>query len=124
MQLSRLPSVVVVTLAILSLDSAGAFIGPAAVVTQHNPHRIKALTFVSATSSDSDGDTSETVARRIIVKGSVQGGYYRACVLNEVHTLHIVSACLALHSGIVYECSADVIGRVLIFTDISSISYD
>jgi hypothetical protein len=24
------------------------------------------------------------IARRIIVKGDVQGGYYRACVLNEV----------------------------------------
>ena len=29
-------------------------------------------------------DPSETVARRIIVKGAVQGGYYRSCVLNEV----------------------------------------
>jgi acylphosphatase len=30
-----------------------------------------------------DGDDDEIVARRIIVKGDVQGGYYRACVLNE-----------------------------------------
>ena len=30
------------------------------------------------------GDPDEIVARRIIVKGDVQGGYYRSCVLNEV----------------------------------------
>mmetsp|Transcript_127530 Transcript_127530/g.366885 ORF Transcript_127530/g.366885 Transcript_127530/m.366885 type:complete len:143 (+) Transcript_127530:109-537(+) len=29
------------------------------------------------------GDPEEIVARRIIVKGDVQGGYYRSCVLNE-----------------------------------------
>lgn len=29
-------------------------------------------------------DADEVVARRIIVKGDVQGGYYRSCVLNEV----------------------------------------
>lgn len=34
--------------------------------------------------SAADGDDSDTVARRIIVKGDVQGGYYRACVINEV----------------------------------------
>ena len=28
----------------------------------------------------------EVVARRITVKGDVQGGYYRSCVLNEVST--------------------------------------
>jgi hypothetical protein len=36
-----------------------------------------------STSSQSE-DPNEIVARRIIVKGDVQGGYYRACVLNEV----------------------------------------
>jgi hypothetical protein len=29
-------------------------------------------------------DPSEIVAKKIVVKGDVQGGYYRACVLNEV----------------------------------------
>ena len=29
-------------------------------------------------------DPNDIVARRIIVKGNVQGGYYRSCVLNEV----------------------------------------
>jgi hypothetical protein len=41
----------------------------------------------AATSKEAEGtavDPNETVARRIIVKGDVQGGYYRSCVLNEV----------------------------------------
>jgi hypothetical protein len=32
----------------------------------------------------SDSEASETIARRIVVQGDVQGGYYRACVVNEV----------------------------------------
>lgn len=32
----------------------------------------------------SETATDEIIARRIIVKGDVQGGYYRSCVLNEV----------------------------------------
>mmetsp|Transcript_313 Transcript_313/g.757 ORF Transcript_313/g.757 Transcript_313/m.757 type:complete len:134 (+) Transcript_313:243-644(+) len=36
-------------------------------------------------SSSSSGDPKEIIARRIVVQGpSVQNGYYRACVLNEV----------------------------------------
>ena len=31
-------------------------------------------------------EDQDIVARRIIVTGSVQGGYYRSCVLNEVST--------------------------------------
>ena len=33
-----------------------------------------------------ESDPNEIVARRITVKGDVQGGYYRACVNNEVST--------------------------------------
>ena len=43
--------------------------------------------FFAANGGEAEGralDPSETVARRIIVKGAVQGGYYRSCVLNEV----------------------------------------
>lgn len=36
--------------------------------------------------SGDDAD-SEIVARRIIVNGDVQGGYYRACVKNEVRVV-------------------------------------
>jgi hypothetical protein len=38
-------------------------------------------------SSIRGNDPNEIIARRIIVKGNVQGGYYRACVLNEVSVL-------------------------------------
>lgn len=39
-----------------------------------------------ATSSDAadQHDDNELVARRIVLTGDVQGGYYRSCVLNEV----------------------------------------
>ena len=43
---------------------------------------------------DDDDDTTTTkneiVARRIIVQGDVQGGYYRSCVLNEVCSMQFV----------------------------------
>ena len=39
---------------------------------------------VYAEPKEKSGDPDEIVARRIIVKGDVQGGYYRSCVLNEV----------------------------------------
>jgi hypothetical protein len=31
--------------------------------------------------------SDDVVARRIVVKGAVQGGYYRSCVRNEVSSL-------------------------------------
>jgi hypothetical protein len=48
-----------------------------------------------AATEGSSADESEVIARRIIVTGDVQGGYYRSCVLNEVgwnpiHMFHIV----------------------------------
>ena len=33
-------------------------------------------------------DDNEIVAKRIFVKGDVQGGYYRSCVLNEVRGMN------------------------------------
>ena len=39
---------------------------------------------IHAESVNGAEDPDEIVARRIIVKGDVQGGYYRSCVLNEV----------------------------------------
>ncbi|KAL7545102.1 hypothetical protein ACHAWF_008457 [Thalassiosira exigua] len=32
---------------------------------------------------DGDGDPNELIARRIVVSGDVDGGYYRSCVKNE-----------------------------------------
>lgn len=37
--------------------------------------------------ADSKPDQNELIAKRIIVEGNVQGGYYRSCVLNEVRTV-------------------------------------
>ena len=34
--------------------------------------------------TNDEQDPNETVARRIIVTGDVDGGYYRTCVINEV----------------------------------------
>ena len=50
------------------------------VPTTHGSH------FTSRTSIKAGGDQDEPdiVAKRIIVTGDVQGGYYRSCVLNEV----------------------------------------
>lgn len=39
---------------------------------------------VYAVDESASTDPNDIVARRIIVKGDVQGGYYRSCVLNEV----------------------------------------
>lgn len=33
---------------------------------------------------DGEADPSELIARRIVVTGDVDGGYYRSCVKNEV----------------------------------------
>lgn len=40
--------------------------------------------------TDGGEDPNEIIARRIIVKGSVQGGYYRSCVNNEVSLIHVI----------------------------------
>ena len=36
--------------------------------------------------AEGDSGDDDIVACRIVVKGDVQGGYYRSCVLNEVST--------------------------------------
>ena len=44
--------------------------------------------FAEAPLETKEGDPSEVIAKRIIVTGDVQGGYYRACVKNEVRQDH------------------------------------
>jgi hypothetical protein len=39
------------------------------------------------------GEPKELIARRIVVEGDVQGGYYRSCVLNEVNHTFWQIAC-------------------------------
>ena len=41
-----------------------------------------------ALSAQGNTDDNDIVAKRIIVKGDVQGGYYRSCVLNEVRLFY------------------------------------
>jgi hypothetical protein len=43
-------------------------------------HRARMLT----SSAHKNEDSSEIIAKRIVVSGDVQGGYYRSCVRNEV----------------------------------------
>jgi hypothetical protein len=43
----------------------------------------RSLVVVSEANGD-EHDATEVIARRITLKGAVQGGYYRSCVLNEV----------------------------------------
>ena len=43
----------------------------------------------SAADIEESGDPSELIARRIVVEGDVQGGYYRSCVLNEVREFFV-----------------------------------
>jgi hypothetical protein len=54
-------------------------------------------------------DPNETVARRIVVKGDVQGGYYRSCVLNEVRRWRVISSrdhrgCFRHDNRLTVEC--------------------
>ena len=49
--------------------------------------------YESMVNGEDEDDTTtknEIVARRIIVQGDVQGGYYRSCVLNEVCSMQFV----------------------------------
>mmetsp|Transcript_11600 Transcript_11600/g.15292 ORF Transcript_11600/g.15292 Transcript_11600/m.15292 type:complete len:154 (-) Transcript_11600:190-651(-) len=62
-----------------------AFVTPTAVLSSTKLLTLQA-TVEEASGSDSGaetGDPKEYIARRIIVEGDVQGGYYRSCVLNE-----------------------------------------
>ncbi|KAI2499738.1 Acylphosphatase [Fragilaria crotonensis] len=66
---------------ILSVSSkwfAGAFL-PVSLLSQP----IKSSIRTYATLSDGSMNGSDLVARRIIVTGDVNGGYYRSCVKNE-----------------------------------------
>lgn len=56
-----------------------------------SPTRTCGIPLYSATS---EANPNEIVARRIIVTGNVQGGYYRSCVLNEVRSLTEESYCI------------------------------
>ena len=54
--------------------------------TRHQNQRvvITPLQLADAAATTSGGEPSEVIARKIIVRGDVDGGYYRSCVKNEV----------------------------------------
>jgi hypothetical protein len=60
-----------------------------ATVRPRNTHRVTTMTLSGARGGDdyyaaAGIDPSEIIARRIVVTGDVDGGYYRSCVKNEV----------------------------------------
>ena len=59
--------------------SVQAFISPRFPVQHAVEFRLAA-----EAGSGVDNDSNEIIAKRIVVEGDVQGGYYRSCVRNEV----------------------------------------
>ena len=67
------------------------------MMLHHSPHLVLCSKSINGGEDSRSEDvnrndqsmTNEIVARRIIVKGDVQGGYYRSCVLNEVCSSYI-----------------------------------
>lgn len=53
----------------------------------HSSQQFKPLAIISAANDPKSADADELIARRIVVTGDVQGGYYRSCVRNEVRTV-------------------------------------
>ena len=57
------------------------------VPTSPRPTILTSALFAETAASTDDAaiaDDDEIIGRRIVVKGDVNGGYYRSCVLNEV----------------------------------------
>jgi hypothetical protein len=72
-------------LALMVLGGSHAFTPSPAFSTRGV--RVASSLLPAATASDASSagqDVKEVIARRLIVTGNVQGGYYRSCVKNEV----------------------------------------
>ena len=71
---------------LLGATSAFQSIGPASPIvgSKLSPRWVASQSATELNQSASSEDPNELIAKRIIVKGDVQGGYYRSCVLNEV----------------------------------------
>jgi hypothetical protein len=78
----------VTALLLLTLTCSSTVSGfgiPASTRMKHTISHQVCFSSVSDSDDTTSDDPSDIVAKRIIVSGSsVQGGYYRACVLNEV----------------------------------------
>ena len=58
----------------------------------------------ASSSSSAGGDPNEIIARKIIVCGDVDGGYYRSCVKNEVRFLDCMYIFCAEKISEIYLC--------------------
>lgn len=57
------------------------------------PSRSSFTRHAASSTSTEGGDPSEIIARKIVVCGDVDGGYYRSCVKNEVGCISRVFVC-------------------------------
>ena len=53
--------------------------------------------YATASTTEGGGDPSEVIARKIVVCGDVDGGYYRSCVKNEVCLFHHIMCLYVLY---------------------------
>ena len=67
---------VLLVLALVCATSVNAFVSP-------KLQSQSSFDFCISAEKSSDNDPNEIIARRIIVEGDVQGGYYRSCMRNE-----------------------------------------
>ena len=56
-----------------------------------------AARYATASTTEGGGDPSEVIARKIVVCGDVDGGYYRSCVKNEVCLFHHIMCLYVLY---------------------------
>ena len=70
-------SILASILLVLLVCAANAFVSPRLQSQSASDFRI------AAAAAEGENDPNDIVARRIIVEGDVQGGYYRSCVRNE-----------------------------------------
>lgn len=73
---SSIVASVLLVLVLLCGSLANAFVSPRC-------QSQTAFDFRIAAEASSDNDPNEIIARRIVVEGDVEGGYYRSCVRNE-----------------------------------------
>jgi len=71
-------------LLVLQLCVASTAFSPVPVSFAKLSTELAATTEEATESVVESGEKDELIARRIIVEGDVQGGYYRSCVRNEV----------------------------------------
>lgn len=62
------------------------------VLQDHSNRHLHSVTR-SAANDPKSVDSDEVIARRIVVSGDVQGGYYRSCVRNEVRFVDVYKLC-------------------------------